>query len=776
ARLKGDESSELWVRTQIPSTNSSSKVPTTGFEVDLHEPADSGKPRTGSIWAVTPKPEGGRSVNGYSRMDPMVQPGRWFTLEVVAQGNQVYVLVNGELAHDTNWVKRDQYESGRIAIEQLAGEPSIEFRTIEIKELESLPTAAIAREPEDKNALIAPFDESAAKTAQQQWSDRLHLPVEPQNTIGIRLQLIPPGQFIMGSDHSAPHVAPAHSVRITRPYYLGRFEVTRGQFAKFVTATHFKTRGEQKPGGWRLDNSDKKVVHESKKHYTWRKPGFTQDDRHPVVNVDYDDIHAFCDWLSSKEGQKYRLPTEAEWEYACRAGTSGEYYLGKKSEDLPQIGNFPDADARSKFPAWTSNITGSDGYTYTSPVGQFRPNNFGLYDMLGNVMEWCSDWHDGEYYRNSPVDDPPGAATGKSRAARGGSFAAQAEASARWYKVPDHRFPDCGFRVVREIPFAPSLAEMTPAGPPGDRRHAWVGDSSRFDNIANGKWRETFPEPGHALYFFDEVRRTAEQIELLDKSRIREQGGVSVRLGADQALIRWGGPDQEFKLLQRGHWATDQDAPGTPDSAKTGTRRPVDSSRSNTFFNGKNLAGWEGLKGFWQVEDHALVGRVPEGAKSAHTFLCSKREFSDFEVRFRARLAGGVGNSGFQFRSKFRDPKTFWLVGPQCEICVQDRNRKYPTGSLVTEPTGEPSLAPVAADVDRIFKLADFNDFEIRCVGKHVRIKVNGLTTVDADFPSMLDEGFIGWQMHGKNPPREVTFKDIEFTNLSAAPAPAAGP
>jgi hypothetical protein len=209
-------------------------------------------------------------------------------------------------------------------------------------------------------------------------------------------------------------------------------------------------------------------------------------------------------------------------------------------------------------------------------------------------------------------------------------------------------------------------------------------------------------------------------------------------------------------------------------SAKTGSRLPVDPSRSNTFFNGKDLAGWEGLKGFWHVKDHALVGRVPEGAKSAHTFLCSKREFGDFELKFRARLAGGVGNSGFQFRSKFRDPKTFWLVGPQCEICVQDRNRKYPTGSLVTEPTGEPSVAPAAADVDRIFKLADFNDFEIRCVGRHVRIKLNGETTVDADFPSMPSKGLIGWQMHGKETPREVTFKDIEFTDLTGSSAQAA--
>ncbi len=679
AKLKDNQSSELWVRTQIPSTNSSNRIPTAGFEVDLKEPAGR-EPRTGSIWSVTLTPEGRRRVNGYGRMDSMVRPDEWFTLEVVAEGEHVYAVVNGEVAHDTHWSRRDQHESGRIAIEQHAGQPSVEFRSIEIKELPfdipadpikgsaSLPTAATSRTPQDKNALIAPFDESEAKTAQQQWSSRLKLPVELQNTVGMRLQLIPPGQFIMGSDHWASHVAPAHSVRITRPYYLGTFEVTRGQFAKFVTATHFKTRAEQKPGGWRLDNSDKKVVHESKKHYTWRKPGFAQDDRHPVVNVDYEDIRAFCEWISSKEGKKYRLPTEAEWEYACRAGTQGDYYLGNKSEDLPQIANFPDADAKSKFSGWTTNITGSDGYAYTSPVGQFRPNNFGLYDMLGNVMEWCSDWHDGDYYKNSPVDDPPGAASGKSRAARGGSFTVKAEASSRWYKVPDHRFPDCGFRVVCEIPLAPGAADVALAG------------------------------------------------------------------------------------------------------AKSSASGP----QSASFFNGRNLDGWQGLSDFWHVKNRAIVGTVPIG-KRAHTFLCSNREYKDFELKFRARLLGGVGNSGVQFRSKIKDPVKFTVVGPQCEICGLGRARPYAPGSLVSEPHGTPDVPAAADQVARIYREADFNDFEIRCVGQHVRIKLNGQTTVDADFPAMPDEGLIGWQMHGNDPPREVTFKDIEFRDLSGGKMPVGG-
>ena len=199
---------------------------------------------------------------------------------------------------------------------------------------------------------------------------------------------------------------------------------------------------------------------------------------------------------------------------------------------------------------------------------------------------------------------------------------------------------------------------------------------------------------------------------------------------------------------------------------ETNAEPAVVQSQDNSFFNGKDLAGWHGLPGFWHVKDHAIFGSVPRG-KKAHTFLCSQREYQDFELKFRARLASGIGNSGVQFRSQMKDSRKFTVVGPQCEICGDDAKSGYPSGSLLTEPHGKPDVAPPADLVKGVFKEADFNDFEIRCVGKHVLIKVNGQTTVDADFPSMPDEGIIAWQMHGSRPPREVIFTDIEFTDLS---------
>ena len=775
ARLKDNQYSGLWARTQIPPEEAVSRTPTTGYKVELREPSDRRTPRTGSIWAVTERPEGGPSYNGFARQETMIQPERWFTLEVVAQGKRVDVLVNGESASNTNWARRDQYESGRIALQQHVGKPSIEFRKIEIKELADSVVAPVAAgkkptRPADKDPLVAPFDEDQAHVAQQKWADRLRAPVELVNKIDMRLRLIPPGQFEMGSDHGLKHVAPAHTVRITRPFYLGTYEVTRGQFARFVAATHFKTHAEYFPDGWRLDNISHSK-HEAKTKYTWRKPGFAQDDNHPVVHICVDDAVQFCNWLSRTEGKTYRLPTEAEWEYACRAGTTTWYYNGDRRENLTEIANVADAKAREVFPAWTV-VDSSDGWAYSSPVGSFRPNAFGLYDMLGNVAEWCSDWYDS--YQSSPVDDPRGPTNGQQRTVRGGSFATIPDATTRWHMIPDHRFPDIGFRVVCEIPnAAPVAAPSSNVAAPGalDNRRVWVGEH-RFENIAAGKWLETSPTNPNDTYHFEEVTRTPQYVELFRgleqnplyrRDKAHPTPGCRIRLEDSKVLIIHGLRDKEWRHLYNGHWVTES-------SAAVPVHRGIDRS----FFNARDLTGWRGLSGYWRVKDGAIVGSTV-GRPKAHTFLCSTREYKDFELTFRARLAGGVGNTGVQFRSKLRDEKTFWLVGPQCEICVQDRNRKYPTGSLITEPTGEPSVAPAAAIVDRVFKLADFNDFEIRCIGQHVQIKVNGLTTVDADFPSMPDEGLIGWQIHGKNPPREVTFKDIEFIDLSAPPTRVGG-
>lgn len=285
------------------------------------------------------------------------------------------------------------------------------------------------------------------------------------NSIGMKLMLVPAGEFRMGSSESAETLAqafpgtepawfedelPAHSVRITRPFYMGRNEVTLAEFRGFVEETGYVTdaerdklreipseenRGRTNIGGWgwsaedvteAVGQVDARIGFDRKPSYTWRNAGFEQRDDHPVVNVSWNDANAFCEWLSKKENATYRLPTEAEWEYACRAGSSSRFSFGDEVSQLTSYGNVADKKAQEKFPAWET-AEGDDGFVFTAPVGTFRANAFGLYDMHGNVWEWCGDGYLADFYARTanataPVDDPMGPEGSRFKSIRGGGW------------------------------------------------------------------------------------------------------------------------------------------------------------------------------------------------------------------------------------------------------------------------------------------------------------------------------------------------------------------
>jgi hypothetical protein len=180
----------------------------------------------------------------------------------------------------------------------------------------------------------------------------------------------------------------------------------------------------------------------------------------------------------------------------------------------------------------------------------------------------------------------------------------------------------------------------------------------------------------------------------------------------------------------------------------------------STFFNGKDLEGWEGLlKEYWSVKDGAIVGSTfPDGLKF-NTFLCSKRKYKDFELKFQIRLKDGKGNSGVQIRSEILNPTQFSVKGPQCDI-----GDVY-WGSLYGEHFGGMMKQAPKDVVTKVLKKTDFNEYYIKCVGKRVTLKLNGETTVDDDFPKMPEEGIIAWQLHSGGA-MEVTFKNIEFKEL----------
>ncbi len=274
------------------------------------------------------------------------------------------------------------------------------------------------------------------------------------NMLGMRLALIRKGRFKMGSPPGEvgreADEGPQRVVEITRDFYKAATEVTVGQFKQFVTATGHKTKAEVEGSGLGYPANQSKLE-EGK--FTWRNPGYKQADDHPVVLVSWNDAVEFCEWLSRVDGQTYELPTEAEWEYAARAGTTTAYHSGDDPETLARVGNVADASARARFPGWTT-IKGNDGYVFTAPVAKFRPNAFGLYDMHGNVWEWCQDWYDEDSYKNSSIKDPQGPKNGPLQVVRGGAWddtPLNSRLANRSHAPLGYRSSYIGFRVVLRV-------------------------------------------------------------------------------------------------------------------------------------------------------------------------------------------------------------------------------------------------------------------------------------------------------------------------------------
>jgi formylglycine-generating enzyme required for sulfatase activity len=172
-----------------------------------------------------------------------------------------------------------------------------------------------------------------------------------------------------------------------------------------------------------------------------------------VVNVTWNDAVAFCNWLSRKEGVHYRLPTEAEWEYCCRAGTSTRYQNGNDPDQLAEVARVLDPKGKLGFAHVHQMVLPPDG-PFTAPVGSGKPNAWGLYDMHGNAWEWCADWYDEGYYARSPTKDPQGPRETGVRVRRGGAwntYPLWARASFRNYNTQESRCVNLGFRVVREV-------------------------------------------------------------------------------------------------------------------------------------------------------------------------------------------------------------------------------------------------------------------------------------------------------------------------------------
>lgn len=284
---------------------------------------------------------------------------------------------------------------------------------------------------------------------------------------------IPAGRFLMGNvdgplpEHLAAYAdqiaimqqceQPRHAVQITRPFEISDCEVTVQQFRNFVHFSGYVTEAESSGTGANgLNAASDQVV--QKPECVWTSPGFPQTDQHPVVCVSWQDAMAYCAWLSTQTGRRWRLPTEAEWEYCCRAGSDTVYASGDNDASLQEYANCGDQALAAYCSLLTSAAPWNDGFAFTAPVRSFRPNALGLYDMHGNVGEWCADWFQANYYQSSTDIDPTGPdAPQEWRVVRGGSWynmPFSCRSSGRHDSVPTAASTTNGFRVVRELPEA----------------------------------------------------------------------------------------------------------------------------------------------------------------------------------------------------------------------------------------------------------------------------------------------------------------------------------
>ncbi len=424
--------------------------------------------------------DGQRVGNSQEHPSPLIQPRAPFSLSSPRQpfaGDYDEVRVSRVARYDENFTPKLRLEpdADTLALyhcDENGGEQLVDASSHKhhgkivgpAKWIGSGKAAAIADAPKPA---IAPFDAAAARAHQEVWAKHLGVPVEYTNSIGMKFRLIPPGEFLMGStpeevESTMKAVAPddmlyreavktetpRHKVVLTKALYLGVHEVTQKQYQEIMGTNPSAFGGADIDNRRVKDAATIAVLSEG-----------TDTANFPVDSLSWNDAAEFCAKLSQKEqfkpsyfragnsvtmleGNGYRLPTEAEWEFACRAGTTTRYWSGDKDADLRSI-------------AWFGPNAGKQSHT----VGELKPNPFGLYDMHGNLWEWVQDWWEPGYYdqfTESPATDPLGASMSsvKKRVVRGGYWrgnSASCRASYRNAYAASTRDHVLGFRVTLDV-------------------------------------------------------------------------------------------------------------------------------------------------------------------------------------------------------------------------------------------------------------------------------------------------------------------------------------
>jgi formylglycine-generating enzyme required for sulfatase activity/Tfp pilus assembly protein PilF len=305
--------------------------------------------------------------------------------------------------------------------------------------LEALTSGAGGRNAPQLAAVPGTKQVSKGRKAGEVFSDCEGCPI---------MVVVPAGEFAMGSPASEAKPeegeSPQHAVKIAQAFAVGRFEITAAQFEEFVKASKYKfgercnlwtgTEWKELPG-------------------SFRETGFVQTPQHPAACINWSDAQAYIAWLGQRSGRPYRLLTEAEWEYSARGRSTTRYYFGNDADKICEFANVADRTAKEKYTQWTvANC--ADGFVNTSPVGSFKPNAFGLYDMHGNVSEWVEDCYRQDYRGASNDAAAANMPNCPLRVLRGGSWIGHPKAlrsASRLRRSPEDRYSNIGFRVARNL-------------------------------------------------------------------------------------------------------------------------------------------------------------------------------------------------------------------------------------------------------------------------------------------------------------------------------------
>lgn len=372
----------------------------------------------------------------------------------------------------------------------------------------------------------APFTANEAKAHQAAWAKYLGVPAQFTNSLGIDFTLIPPGECEMGLSQAdvdrhrnefeprVPTVTDCqrHRVRLTKAFYMATVEVSQSAYQQVQGAnpSHFGANGPGKEWTAGLDTN-----------------------RLPAESLTPADAEEFCRLLSELKDEagrarRYRLPTEAEWEYACRGGTETLFWTGDRRASLQGAANLADQALTQKGSRSLPVEAWNDTFAGTAPVASFQPNPFGLYDMHGNVAEWCADWYAADYYQHAPVDNPPGPSFGKARVARGGGWDAGSDRAFSAFRLESAGEPSSrvGFRIVCDVERS---RKTTPAKPQRTKPRTTRAPAAK-SWLPAWKLPPGAPPPAIAPFDADQARQHQEAWSEFLKTDVEQTNSLGMKL------------------------------------------------------------------------------------------------------------------------------------------------------------------------------------------------------------------------------------------------------